>query len=45
LVCFYTYECDLGNGWEDQDIYNDSEAIRQAALQMGANIIQYAFSN
>ena len=45
LVCFYTYECDLGNGWEDQDIYNNPEALRQAALQMGANIIQYAFSN
>lgn len=45
LVCFYTYECDLGNGWEDQDIYNNPEALRQAALQMGANIIQYAFGN
>lgn len=45
LVCFYTYECDLGNGWEDQEIYNDPEPIRQAALQMGANIIQYAFSH
>lgn len=45
LVCFYTYECDLGNGWEDQEIYNDPESVRQAALQMGANIIQYAFSH
>jgi hypothetical protein len=33
LVCFYTYECDLGNGWEDQDIYNDPENIRQQALK------------
>ncbi len=44
LVCFYTYECDLGNGWEDQIIYNDPEALRQLALQMGANIISYAFT-
>lgn len=44
LVCFYSYECDLGNGWEDQDIYNDPEPIRQKALQMGANLIQYAFT-
>jgi hypothetical protein len=45
LVCFYTYECDLGNGWEDQDIYNDPENIRQQALKMGANILQYLFAN
>jgi hypothetical protein len=44
LVCFYSYECDLGNGWEDQEIYNDPEATRTKALQMGANIIQYAFT-
>ncbi|MES2560029.1 MAG: DUF4159 domain-containing protein [Bacteroidota bacterium] len=44
LVCFYSYECDLGNGWEDQDIYNDPEPVRQRALQMGANLIQYAFT-
>jgi hypothetical protein len=43
VVCFYSYECDLGNGWEDKEIYNDPEATRQQALQMGANIIQYAF--
>lgn len=45
LVCFYSYECDLGNGWEDQEIYNDPEAVRTKALQMGANIIQYAFTH
>ncbi|MCC9138229.1 DUF4159 domain-containing protein [Pontibacter silvestris] len=42
LVCFYTYETDLGNGWEDQEVYNDPEDIRQQALQMGANILLYA---
>jgi hypothetical protein len=45
LICFYSFECDLGNGWEDQDIYNDPENIRQQALKMGANILQYVFAN
>ncbi|MEM9895993.1 MAG: DUF4159 domain-containing protein [Bacteroidota bacterium] len=44
LVCFYTFESDLGNGWEDQQIYNDPEALRISALQMGANILTYAFT-
>lgn len=45
LVCFYDYECDLGNGWEDAGTYDDSEETRQKALKMGANIIQYVFTN
>ena len=45
LVCFYSYESDLGNGWEDQVIYNDPESVRQEALKMGSNIVSYAFSN
>lgn len=44
LVCFYSYECDLGNGWEDQIIHGNSEATRRKALQMGANLITYAFT-
>jgi len=44
LVCFYSYECDLGDGWEDQAVHKDPEELRQKALQMGANIIQYAFT-
>ncbi len=44
LICFFTYECDLGNGWEDQSVYNDPEEKRLQALKMGANIIQYAFN-
>ena len=43
LLCFYSYESDLGNGWEDPVIYNDSEELRQKALKMGANIISYVF--
>jgi len=44
LVCFYDYECDLGDGWEDPAVHNDSEATRTKALQMGANIIQFVFT-
>jgi hypothetical protein len=44
LVCFYDYECDLGDGWEDPSVHKDSEATRLKALQMGANIIQYVFN-
>ncbi len=44
LVCFYSYECDLGNGWEDQTIYNDPEAVRLEALKAGANILSFAFT-
>lgn len=45
LVCLYTTESDLGDGWENPEIHNDPEEIRQKALQMGANIIKYAFNN
>lgn len=45
LVCYFSYESDLGNGWEDQSVYHDPEEIRQKALQMGANLVQYAFTN
>lgn len=42
IVCYYTYECDLGNGWEDFGTYTgDTEETRQKALKMGANLIQY----
>lgn len=44
LLCFYSYESDLGNGWEDQSIYNDPESIRQEALKAGANILSFAFT-
>lgn len=41
LVCFYDFECDLGDGWEDTDVHNDSEEVRKKAMQMGANLVQY----
>ncbi len=43
VVCYYTYECDLGDGWEDQEVHNDTEEQRRNALQMGANIVQFAY--
>ena len=41
LIVLYTYECDLGDGWENQSVHNNSENIRIQALQMGTNIIMY----
>ncbi|MBL7921120.1 MAG: DUF4159 domain-containing protein [Bacteroidia bacterium] len=43
LVCFYDFECDLGDGWESAEIHKDSEEARSKALKMGANLISYAF--
>jgi len=45
LVCFYSYESDLGNGWEDQSIHNDPQSKRIEALKMGVNILTYCFTN
>jgi len=45
LVLLFTVESDLGDGWEDAAVHNDPAEIREKALQMGANIIKYAFSN
>jgi hypothetical protein len=43
LVCFYTHECDLGDGWEDYEVHKDSPELHQKALKMGADILQYVF--
>lgn len=45
LVLLFTFESDLGDGWEDANIHNDPEEVRLKALKMGANIIKYAFEN
>ena len=45
LVCLYTHETDLGDGWEDPQVHNDSPEKRKQALQMGANIITFVFLN
>lgn len=45
LVCFYSYETDLGDGWEDTEVHNDPVEKHISALQMGANLVQYVFSN
>lgn len=44
LVVFYSYESDLGNGWEDQEIHGNPEALREQALRMGANLFLYALT-
>ena len=45
LICFYDYESDLSDGWEDEIVHNNPPEVRLKALQMGANIISYAFKN
>lgn len=45
LICFYDYESDLSDGWEDEVVHNNPPEVRLKALQMGANIIAYAFKN
>ncbi|WP_299781668.1 DUF4159 domain-containing protein [uncultured Formosa sp.] len=45
MIVLFTYESDLGNGWEDPEIYNDPEEVREKALKMGANIIYYVFNH
>jgi len=42
LVCFYSYECDLGDGWEDHEVHGDSPEKHEQALEMGANLVQFA---
>lgn len=44
LVCLYTYESDLGDGWEDEAVHNDPRELHEKALKMGANIISYVFN-
>jgi hypothetical protein len=45
LVLLYTYETDLGDGWEDEEVHNDPLEVRLKALKMGANILNYIFNN
>jgi len=45
LVLLFTYESDLGDGWEDEVVHNDPFEVRQKALKMGANIVKYAFEH
>jgi len=45
LVLLYTFECDLGDGWEDPEVNNDPIDVREKALKMGANIMHYIFNN
>ncbi len=45
LVCFYDFECDLGDGWEDAEVHKNSPETRLKALRMGANLVQYAMTN
>jgi Domain of unknown function (DUF4159) len=45
LVLLYTYETDLGDGWESQEVHGDPAEVHIKALKMGANILNYIFNN
>ncbi|HET6244573.1 MAG: DUF4159 domain-containing protein [Bacteroidetes bacterium] len=45
LICYYSFETDLGDGWEDAEVHNNTEETRSKALQMGANLLQYVLLN
>ncbi len=45
LIVLFTFESDLGDGWEDTEVHNDPAEVREKALKMGANIVKYAFEN
>ena len=44
LTVFYSFESDLGDGWEDEAVHNDTAQTREAAIQMGVNLFLYAIS-
>ncbi len=44
IIAFYTYETDLGDGWEDREVHNNPETVREAALKMGTNIVIFALT-
>ena len=44
MIAFYTYESDLGDGWEDGTVHNVPKNLREAALKMGVNIVWYALT-
>lgn len=43
LICFYSAECDLGDGWESPEVHNDPQDLRLKALKMGANMVEFVF--
>ncbi len=45
LVLLFTFESDLGDGWEDPEVHNDTPEVREKSLKMGANIVKYVFEN
>jgi len=45
LVLFYTYQSDLGDGWEDPGVHHDPPEVRESALRMGVNLVAYAVGN
>jgi hypothetical protein len=45
MVVFYSYNTDLGDGWEDASVHGDPAPAREAALKMGVNVVVYALTH
>jgi len=41
LLVFYSFESDLGDGWENAEVHDDAPEIRELAIQMGVNLYLY----
>ena len=44
IICYYSYESDLGDGWENQNVHQNPQYVREKALKMGANILSYVMN-
>ena len=44
IIAIYTYEADLGDGWEDPSVHQNPDSKRKEALKMGTNIILYSMT-
>ena len=44
IIAIYTYESDLGDGWEDESVHGNNQEVREEALKMGTNIILYSLN-
>ena len=44
MIILYTYESDLGDGWEDSEVHNNPVSVRESALKMGTNIVWYSLT-
>ena len=44
LAVYYSFQTDLGDGWEDLEVHGDGLEKHETALKMGVNLFTYAVS-